>query len=54
MKLELFFSQKYVSVYIPSGASSGIGRSTAIHFASLGSKLAIAGRDAGKLQVKLI
>ena len=33
-----------------SGASSGIGRATAVYFAELGAKLAITGRDGDELQ----
>jgi len=33
------------------GASSGIGRATAIHFASLGSRLALCDRDEPNLEV---
>lgn len=34
-----------------TGASSGIGRGTAILFASLGSRLVLSGRDQTELQV---
>ena len=38
-------------VFILTGASSGIGRGTAIHFSTLGCRLVFAGRDAAALQV---
>jgi len=40
-----------VVVVLYVGASSGIGRATAIHFASLGSRLALCGRNEVNLQV---
>ena len=38
-------------VFILTGASSGIGRGTAIHLSTLGCRLVLAGRDAAALQV---
>ena len=37
-------------LYIFSGASSGIGRATAVYFAELGAKLVITGRDGDELE----
>lgn len=34
-----------------TGASSGIGRATAVHFASLGARVVISGRNADSIQV---
>lgn len=39
------------AVFILTGASSGIGRGTAIHLSTLGCRLVLAGRDAAALQV---
>jgi len=43
-----------ISQFYSIGASSGIGRATAIHFASLGSRLALCGRNESALQVKCL
>lgn len=39
-------------VVLITGASSGIGAATAIHFASLGASVSMTGRDLGRLQEK--
>ena len=39
------------AVFMLTGASSGIGRGTAIHLSTLGCRLVLAGRDAAALQV---
>ena len=41
----------HVICYVHVGSSSGLGRGTAIHFASLGTRLILTGRDVNALKV---
>jgi len=47
----LYKIEHYLVAVLCVGASSGIGRATAIHFAALGSRLALCDRDEPNLQV---